>query len=53
MKTEDKKKRFNIDIENLKCNEQLVCDHRVREPNGLVYTFRNVCELCGKDMRAN
>jgi hypothetical protein len=33
-------------------SEQFVCDHKVREPNGLVYSFRNVCELCGEDMKA-
>jgi len=29
-----------------------VCDHKVRTPDGMVMTFRNVCEICGKDMRA-
>jgi hypothetical protein len=28
-----------------------VCDHKVRIPSGMVMTFRNVCEICGKDMR--
>jgi len=26
------------------------CTHTYKESNGMVYTFRNVCELCGKDM---
>jgi hypothetical protein len=32
---------------------KLICDHRVIEANGMIYTFRNRCELCGKDMKAN
>jgi len=44
-------KLFSIPIV-VQQSEQFVCDHKVREPNGLVYSFRNVCELCGEDMKA-
>ena len=26
------------------------CNHTYKESNGMIYTFRNICELCGKDM---
>lgn len=33
-------------------SELLVCDHKVRTADGMVVTFRNTCEICGKNMRA-
>ena len=35
----------------VKKKDKTSCDHYVRKPNGLVYTFRNICEICGKNMR--
>ena len=29
-----------------------VCDHKVRTADGMVVSFRNTCEICGKNMRA-
>jgi len=28
-----------------------VCDHKVRTSDGMVMTFRNVCEICGENMQ--
>lgn len=45
------KLRNNPKIDVSSTKEKLICDHRVIEANGMIYTFRNMCELCGKVLK--
>ena len=56
MKTETPLEKLNKQIEKdtlrLYIVGNAVCDHKVRTADGMVVTFRNTCEICGKNMRA-
>lgn len=56
MKTETPLKKLNNQIEKdalrLYNVSNSVCDHKVRTADGMVVSFRNTCEICGKNMRA-
>lgn len=50
MKTEDRKKKFNADVEQAKCNEQLVCGcgkSTIWLSNALGY-----CNYCFKNLES-
>ena len=55
MKTKTKVDEINEKItkqaSHLRHVSSSVCDHKIRTSDGMVITFRNVCEICGKDMR--
>ena len=50
MKNIDRKKRFNEEVEQMKCNEQLVCDYckgKGRRYVGVTLGHMK-CPVCGK-----
>lgn len=42
--------KITVEKSHLRKDNDFVCDHKVRTPNGMVMGFRFICEICGKDL---